>query len=55
MQMVCGTCRQFIRNKQSQSDLCSAWDNPTTMKRQACQFWMPKSSFSLVKNEEKQS
>lgn len=54
MNQVCGTCRQFIRNKQSSSDLCSAWDNPTTMKRQACQFWMPKSPFTQTQKQKKQ-
>nr|WP_103879335.1 hypothetical protein [Vibrio hangzhouensis] len=42
MELVCGTCRQFVRQRQHQNDLCSAWGNPTTIKRAACEFWMPK-------------
>ncbi len=43
MKFVCGTCRQFQRDKENDKSICSAWGNPTSMKRDGCQFWMPKS------------
>ncbi|GAL31315.1 hypothetical protein J4N45_21240 [Vibrio sp. SCSIO 43140] len=43
MEFVCGTCRQFQRKRDNEKDLCTAWGNPTSMKREGCQFWMPKS------------
>jgi hypothetical protein len=43
MKFVCGTCRQFQRDKENDKAICSAWGNPTSMKRVGCQFWMPKS------------
>ena len=38
----CGKCKQFTRTKENERDLCSAWYQPTSADRQACEFFSAK-------------
>ena len=40
----CGKCQQFSRKPENRKDICSAWDQPTTATRQACEFYIEKKS-----------
>ena len=36
----CGQCRQFVRTKNNQKDICGAWQQPTKANRAACDYFM---------------
>ncbi len=47
---TCGQCKQFTRKPENQKDLCSAWGQPTTAKRLACDFFFPKKPIRCDRN-----
>jgi hypothetical protein len=51
----CGKCAQFSRTRESNKDLCGAWEQPTSANRQACQFYMPKNFRLLAGQQQKRS
>ncbi|MEZ9303560.1 hypothetical protein BCT94_12045 [Vibrio breoganii] len=50
----CGQCKQFTRTRENTKDLCGAWEQPTSAKRQACEFFIPK-GFSFFDKEANKS